>query len=516
MEAGAISVMASYNEIDGVPSHASRWLLRDVLREEWGFEGFVVSDYYAISELHYRPEVRGHAVAKDKEEACVLAVAAGVNIELPEPDCYLHLADLVRRKALKESRLDELVAPMLLWKFRMGLFDDPYVDPDEAERIVGCDEHRELALRAARETITLLKNEGGLAPLDPGVLQCVAVIGPNAHRMLLGGYSSTPKHDVTVLEGIQARLGERVQGALQRGLQDHRRRIVAGRRGNAQQSRRRPPPDRRSGRGRQAGRRRRLALGGNEQTSREAWSFHHLGDRASLDLFGRQEELVRRNHGHRETGGRIPVQRPAAGDRVSSAESPRHFRMLVPGPGDRPRGGRRAVRRFQSGRQAAHHHSPLGRPSAGVLQLQAYGPAGLSVRRRFTALPVRLRPELHHFRNPRRAAGEEIEIGPMARPVSAPTSRTRATARQRSRADVHSRPLQFRHAADQGTEGIPSASSSSPAKPQTVEFEITSGSLAFYDIRHEIRRSKPGEFEIMVGNSSQRYAISKHVILTVR
>jgi beta-glucosidase-like glycosyl hydrolase len=108
-----MSVMASYNEIDGIPSHANRWLLRDVLRKEWGFKGFIVSDYYAITELNYRADVRGHAVAPDKKEACRLAVEAGVNIELPEPDCYLHLVELVRKGVLKERQLDDLVAPML-------------------------------------------------------------------------------------------------------------------------------------------------------------------------------------------------------------------------------------------------------------------------------------------------------------------------------------------------------------------------------------------------------------------
>ena len=82
-KAGAISVMASYNEIDGVPSHANDWLLRDVLRKEWGFKGFVVSDYYAIWELHYRPDTHGHFVAQDKKEACAPGRRAGVNIELP-------------------------------------------------------------------------------------------------------------------------------------------------------------------------------------------------------------------------------------------------------------------------------------------------------------------------------------------------------------------------------------------------------------------------------------------------
>jgi beta-glucosidase len=291
-EAGAISVMASYNEIDGVPSHANRWLLRDVLRGEWGFEGFVVSDYYAIEELYYRPEVRGHAVAENREHACALAVAAGVNMELPEPDCYPHLADLVRRKVLKESQLDELVAPLLLWKFRMGLFDDPYVDADEAARMVGCEEHRELALGAARETITLLKNEGGLAPLNPSALGCIAVIGPNAHRMLLGGYSSVPKHNITVLEGIQAKLGERVRVLHREGCKI----TVGGSWNEDTVTPSDPAEDRRQIREAVKAAKQAdaivLALGGNEQTSREAWSFTHLGDRANLNLPGRQEELI--------------------------------------------------------------------------------------------------------------------------------------------------------------------------------------------------------------------------------
>ncbi|HMP81574.1 MAG TPA: glycoside hydrolase family 3 protein, partial [Verrucomicrobiota bacterium] len=208
---GAISVMASYNEIDGVPSHASKWLLRDILRKEWKFKGFVVSDYYAIWELSYRPDTHGHFVARDKREACRLAVEAGVNIEFPEPDCYLHLADLVRKGELKESQLDELVAPMLFWKFKMGLFDDPYVDPDHAERIVGSEANRKLPLQAARETITLLRNEGRLLPLNPRKYKTIAVIGPNADRELLGGYSGRPKFNSSVLEGIRAKVGERVQ-----------------------------------------------------------------------------------------------------------------------------------------------------------------------------------------------------------------------------------------------------------------------------------------------------------------
>ena len=145
---GAISVMASYNEIDGVPSHANRWLLRDVLRKEWGFKGFVVSDYYAITELNYRAEVRGHAVAPDKKEACRLAVRSRRQHRtartglLPAPG---GTGPQGRAEGVASSTIWS--RPMLYWKFQMGLFDDPYVDPDEAERVVGCDAHRQLALR---------------------------------------------------------------------------------------------------------------------------------------------------------------------------------------------------------------------------------------------------------------------------------------------------------------------------------------------------------------------------------
>jgi beta-glucosidase len=292
VQAGAASVMASYNEVDGIPSHANGWLLRDVLRGEWGFEGYVVSDYYAIWELADRPDTHGHRVAADKREACALAVKAGVAIELPEPDCYLHLVDLVREGVLAEAELDELVAPMLAAKFRLGLFDDPYVDPAEAERLAGCDAHRALALQAAREAITLLKNDGGVLPLDPAALRTVAVIGPNAHRSLLGGYSGVPAGEVTVLDGIRARLGDAVEVLYAEGC-----RITEG--GSWNQDAvvpSRPGRDRRMiAEAKRVAARADvivLAIGGNEQTSREAWSLTHMGDRASLDLVGRQDKLV--------------------------------------------------------------------------------------------------------------------------------------------------------------------------------------------------------------------------------
>jgi len=291
-DAGAISVMPSYNEVDGVPSHANRWLLRDVLRREWGFDGFTISDYYAIWELGYRPDTHGHFVAHDTKEACALAVRAGVNVEAPEPDAYRHLVDLVRSGVLEEQELDDLVASLLYWKFRLGLFDDPFVDADRAERVVGSTRNRELALQAARETITLLKNEGSVLPLDLARLRKIAVIGPNAHRSLLGGYSGVPPYNVTVLDGIKARVGDAAEVVYSEGCKI----TIGGSWTDDTVTPSDPDEDRR-----QIAEAVRIAsdadvivlgLGGNEQTSREAWSLKHMGDATNLDLIGRQNELV--------------------------------------------------------------------------------------------------------------------------------------------------------------------------------------------------------------------------------
>ena len=297
-EGGALSVMASYNEVDGVPSHANAWLLRDVLRKEWGFKGFIVSDYFAVWELNNREGTHGHFVAVDKADACRLAVEAGVNLETPDPDCYVHLVDLVKRKQLKEADLDDMVAPLLLWKFKMRLFDDPFVDPDEAERVVGCEAHSQLALRAARETVTLLKNENNVLPLKLGGLKKIAVVGPNAARCLLGGYSGIPPRMVSVLDGIKTKIGERAAVVYAEGCKITK-----------------PPADNPAPLWNQdvvfPGDPEEdkqliaeavkvasdadvivLCIGGNEQTSREAWGLSHMGDRTRLELLGRQDALV--------------------------------------------------------------------------------------------------------------------------------------------------------------------------------------------------------------------------------
>src|SRR5258705_5079998 len=205
-EAGILSVMASYNEIDGVPSHANKWLLGKVLREEWGFKGNVVSDYYGITQLQEL-----HHVAGDKADAAKLAIEAGVDLELPDPDCYPLLLQLVKDGKVPEATIDRPVARNLKLKFLLGLFESPYVDPERAVKVTNSQAHRELAAEAARRSLVLLKNENNLLPLDRNTLKSIAVIGPNADRVHLGGYSDNPGRGVSVLQGITEKVGGKVK-----------------------------------------------------------------------------------------------------------------------------------------------------------------------------------------------------------------------------------------------------------------------------------------------------------------
>ena len=288
-EGGIMSVMASYNEIDGVPSHANTWLLEKVLRQEWGFKGYVVSDYYGIPQLQDL-----HHVANGKEEAARLALQAGVDIELPDPDCFPLLLKLVREGKVSEASVDKAVARNLRAKFLLGLFENPYVDPDRAVRVTNSSEHRELAAEAARRSIVLLKNETNLLPLDRSRLRSIAVIGPNAARVHLGGYSDDPGRGVSVLQGITEKAGNQIKVTYAEGCK------ITQEGGDwfADSSRLNPPADDEKliAQAVEVARTADVALlvlGGNEDTNKEAWADNHLGDRDSLDLVGRQNDLVR-------------------------------------------------------------------------------------------------------------------------------------------------------------------------------------------------------------------------------
>jgi len=287
-EAGVMAVMPSYNEIDGVPSHKNRWLIERVLRQEWGFQGMVVSDYFAIEQL-----VSRHGVAADLADAARQALAAGVDLELPDPQAYEKLVDLVRSGRVSEAALDRSVARLLRAKFLAGLFDDPYVDPDRAERVSNTPEHQALALDAARRSIILLKNDGGALPLDRRKVRTIAVVGPNAKGVRLGGYSSDPGRGVDVLQGIRDKAGPGARVLYAEGVRitEHEPswnadKVVFGD----------PALNRRRIAEAVAAARQAdvvvVVIGTNESTSREAWSDGHLGDVADLGLTSQQDDLV--------------------------------------------------------------------------------------------------------------------------------------------------------------------------------------------------------------------------------
>lgn len=201
VDAGALSIMTSYNSLDGIPSTASDYLYKDILRRQWGFQGFVVSDLYSIDNIHTTL-----GVAKDLQQAGIMAINAGVDEDLGGR-AYAELIDAVRNGLLSESVVDEAVGRILKKKFEMGLFEHPYVDP-KAARAVGSAEHEAVALDAARKLITLLENRNNTLPLSRNAK--VALVGPNADNVynMLGDYTA-PQPDgkvKTVLDGLRAKL----------------------------------------------------------------------------------------------------------------------------------------------------------------------------------------------------------------------------------------------------------------------------------------------------------------------
>lgn len=203
IDTGALSVMTSYNSIDGIPCTSNYYLLTQLLRNEWKFRGFVVSDLYSIEGIH-----ESHFVAPTKENAAIQSVTAGVDVDLGG-DAYTNLCHAVQSGQMDKTVIDTAVCRVLRMKFEMGLFEHPYVDPKIAAKTVRRKEHIELARKIAQSSITLLKNENSILPLSKTINK-VAVIGPNADNRynMLGDYTA-PQEDSnvkTVLDGILTKL----------------------------------------------------------------------------------------------------------------------------------------------------------------------------------------------------------------------------------------------------------------------------------------------------------------------
>ena len=298
------SLMPSYNEVDGVPSHANAWMLRDVLRGEWGFDGTIVSDWFAIADL-----VNRHHVAADTADAARQALAATVDVDLPDVASYSRLVEEVRAGRAPMRSIDAAVRRLLRAKFALGLFENPFVNAARADSISGAAAHRALALEAARQSIVLLKNDGGALPLRADELKRIAVIGPHAAEVLLGGYAGRPRFSVSILEGIRKRASgatvdyaEGVRLTEDTTFTTESQPHMSGERSMARWSADRVALADSAANGRRIEEAVTLArnsdvaivvVGDNEQTSREAYADNHLGDRTSLGLVGQQEALVR-------------------------------------------------------------------------------------------------------------------------------------------------------------------------------------------------------------------------------
>jgi beta-glucosidase len=282
------SIMASYNEIDGIPSHANAWLLNGVLRGEWGYQGAVVSDYYGIREL-----VSRHHLYSDVKDAAERAIESGVDVETPDPEGFVHLPELVREGRVPQALIDQAVRRVLTLKFEAGLFENPYPDVASAEAKTATPDAIALAREAADKAIVLLKNDNGLLPLNAAKIKRVAVLGTHAKDTPIGGYSDVPKHVISVLEGLQEAGRGKFEVDYSEGV-----RLTESRCWSCDEVKLVPPSVNRKliAAAVQAAKKADvivMVLGGNEQTSREAWADTHLGDRASLDLVGQQEALAK-------------------------------------------------------------------------------------------------------------------------------------------------------------------------------------------------------------------------------
>ena len=289
-EANLFSIMPAYHEIDGVPVHANRWMLDTLLRKEWGFKGTVVSDYYAMTELFAR-----HKVAIDKSDAAKQSLEAGLDVELPDPDVNKTLAEQVKSGKIPESLINQAVSRILYQKFQLGLFENPYVDAEKAAKMTDTSEDRALAAEAARRSIVLLKNEKNTLPLDKSKLKSVAVIGPNANRAHLGGYTDpNPPRTVSILEGVKNKVGSAVKVNYAEGVK------ITKEGGNwfgDTNTLNDPASDQKlideAVKTAKTSDAVILVIGGNEDTNKEGWAENHLGDRDSLELVGRQNDLVK-------------------------------------------------------------------------------------------------------------------------------------------------------------------------------------------------------------------------------
>jgi len=288
-KANVRTVMASYNEIDGVPNHANKWLLTDVLRGEWGFTGYVISDYDAVNRM-----ITKYHSSKDKPEAAMRSINAGMDFECPsnwKNYCFAYLSELIAAGKVRESVLDSAVVRVLRNKFILGLFEQPYIkEVNDADKLVMQKDHREIALKTAEQGMILLRNENRTLPFNENKIKRLAVIGPNADEVHYGNYSNDISPGISILEGMKSYGKGKFEVLYSEGFK-----IYENDNSIPQSEKTRQSEDRRIAEAVKLAKSCEavlLVMGGNELTCREEWS-NHTGDYYDLDLLGRQEDLAK-------------------------------------------------------------------------------------------------------------------------------------------------------------------------------------------------------------------------------
>ena len=225
IDAGVVTLMASFSDLNGVPATGSDFLMRQVLRDEWGFEGFVVSDWGSVYQMAI------HGFTEDDRDSALTAATVGIDMEMASRTFINHLPALIAEGAIDESLIDDAVSRILRVKFDLGLFDRPYVDPS-AVPSKSPEEIREITKQAAIQSVVMLKNDESVLPLDRGQIDSVAVIGPLADRPYeqLGTwvFDGDPEQTVTVVRGIRDLLGDDVDVRYAEGLETSRTRTTEG------------------------------------------------------------------------------------------------------------------------------------------------------------------------------------------------------------------------------------------------------------------------------------------------
>lgn len=288
-KANVASVMAAYVEYDGISCHTNPWLLTHLLRKEWGFNGIVVSDYNALNHI-----VNLHYAAENLSQAAKMAIEAGLDVDLPGSAGFKNLKQMVENGELDMKYIDRSVRNVLRLKFRLGLFENAFADAEYAKKVNHSDEHKALALKAARESVVLLKNEINILPIDLDRIKSIAVVGPNAKQVHFGGYSTqlSQKRGVTIYDGIKNYVGNKVVVNYAEGCKIH---LGDGYWRSPEAELNSEESDLKMIKEAVKVAKKSdivvLAIGGTPRICRENFGTR-IGDRSDLNLFGRQQKLV--------------------------------------------------------------------------------------------------------------------------------------------------------------------------------------------------------------------------------